>query len=86
MYKLKFEDDSLPDQAPSATPVQEYYCDDPQLPIYSRITSGYAVGPLINLPMASEVNHSQICSVRQHGVYENATFVINLDEVCFSDL
>ena len=57
VYRLKFEDDSppdqapsgTPDQAPSGTPIQEYYCDDPQVPIYSRITSGYAVGCLINL-------------------------------------
>lgn len=27
-----------------------------------------------------------ICSVHPHGVSENATFVIDLDEVCFSDL
>ena len=86
VYRLKFEDDSPPDQAPSATPVQEYYCDDPQFPIYSRIMSGYVVGPLLNLLMVSEGNHSQICSVRPRGVFENATFVIDLDEVCFSDL
>lgn len=49
-------------------------------PIYSWITSGYAVGTLINLLM-TEMKRSQVCTVRPHVVCENATFVIDLDEV-----
>jgi len=49
-------------------------------PIYSWITSGYAVGALINLLM-TEMKCSQVCTVRLHGVCENATLVIDLDEV-----
>lgn len=86
ILRLKCEDDLPPDQASCETPIQEHYCDDPQLSIYSRVTCSYAVGPHINLLMASEVNHTPLCSVRPHGVPENATFVINLEEVCFSDL
>ena len=82
-FRIKFEDDD--DLGPSEKHDQEYYCDDPQLPIYSQMTSGYAVGALINLLM-TEMKRSKICTVRPHGVSENATFVIDLDEVRFCDL
>ncbi len=48
--------------------------------------SGYAISSLVNLLMTSKTERSQICSARPHGVSENATFVIVVDEVRFSDL
>ncbi len=51
---------------------------------FPQVTTDYPIGPLINILMASEDSHT--CSVRLHGVSENATFVIDLDELSFGDL
>jgi hypothetical protein len=63
-----------------------YYKGDKELPIFSRVTSGYGFDQLIEILMTSTVGKSKICVVRPCGVSENATFVVDLDAVRFTDL
>ena len=50
------------------------------------MTSGYAFDQLIEILMNSSIDASKICTVRPCGVSENATFVVDLDVVRFTDL
>ena len=63
-----------------------YYKGDKELPIFSRVTSGYGFDQLIEILMTSSIDKSKICAVRPYGVSENATFVVDLDAVRFTDL
>ena len=64
----------------------QYYCDDRNLPIFSKRTSGYAFDQLVDILMPNVVDESMVCSVRPVGVSANATFVVNIEKVHFSDL
>ena len=79
LYRIKFDEES-----PSTS--QIYYSGDKQLPIFSKVTSGYGFDQLIEVLMTSNVDKSKICTVRPTGVSENATFVVDLDVVRFGDL
>ena len=63
-----------------------YYKGDKQLPIFSNVSTGYGFDQLIEILMTSSIDKSKICSVRPCGVSENATFVVDLDIVRFTDL
>ena len=79
LHRIKFDEES-----PSTS--QVYYSGDKQLPIFSKVTSGYGFDQLIEILMTSNVDKSNICTVRPTGVSENATFVVDLDVVRFGDL
>ena len=65
----------------------EYFKGDKELPIYSRrVSSGYAVGDLVNILLDSNLDEHQVCSVQPLSVSENATFIIDVDTVHFQDL
>ena len=64
----------------------EYYCGDRQLPIYSKVTSGYSFYQLVRILIPSEVDESAVCSVRPVGMSTNATFIVDIDMVHFNDL
>ena len=78
LYRIKFDEESPTSQI--------YYSGDKQLPIFSKVTSGYGFDQLIEILMTLNVDKSKICTVRPTGVSENATFVVNLDVVRFGDL
>ena len=82
LYRIKFEDVAF---GSSSSPI-EYYCGDRQLPIYSRATSGYPFDQLVKMLMPSNVDDLTVCSVRPVGVSANATFIVEIDKVHFSDL
>ena len=63
-----------------------YYKGDKELPIFSKVTSGYGFDQLIEILMTSSIDKSKICVVRPCGVSENATFVVDSDAVRFTDL
>ena len=65
---------------------QMYYKGDKELPVFSRVTSGYGFDQLIEILMTSSIDKSKICVIRPCGVSENATFVVDLDAVWFTDL
>ena len=58
----------------------EYYKNDKELPILSRVKTGYMAEQLIKLIInASDVTPSHICKTQPRGVSENATFLIDLE-------
>ena len=48
--------------------------------------SGYPFDQLVKILMPSSVDESIVCSVRPVGVSANATFIVDIDKVHFSDL
>ena len=64
----------------------EFYQGDKEMPIYSRITSGYPIGTIVTTLLNSDLNRREVCHVQPLGVSENATFIIDVDSVNFEDL
>ena len=90
-FRLKFEDDSSDSEKSSISafpmmPQQDFFDGDPELPLISRSESGYPVHSIIQTLLASDVDESRVCKVQPLGVMRNAVFMIDLDEVHFSDL
>ena len=54
--------------------------------MFSRVQTGYGCEQLIKLLMTSAVPADRTCIMRPTGASENATFVIDVDAVRFSDL
>ena len=68
------------------TPKTELFLDDKQMPIYSRVTSGYPIGDLVSILLRSDSDQEKVCSVQPLSVTENASFVVDVDVVNFNDL
>ena len=64
----------------------ELFNSDPTLPIYSRNTTGYDVMELTKILLKDPPAQKYICTSRPRGVSENATFLIDVDVVCYEDL
>ena len=64
----------------------ELFNSDPTLPIYSRNTTGYDVMELTKILLKDPPAQKYICTSRPRGVSENATFLIDVDMVCYEDL
>ena len=63
----------------------DYYQGDMELPIFSRVTTGYAASCIIRILMlATPAN--KVSVVQPVAVSENATFIIDLEKVNFCDL
>lgn len=75
--RLKFED-------PHDKPTVKFFCNDPMLPIYSTLSTGYSFEELAHILMTDD--ERDICKKRPTGVSENASFVIDLDYVKFGDI
>ena len=75
LYRVKTEDDT-----------QQYFQDDPELPVFSCVSTPYKSHRLINILLDDSTDKRQVCGVQPLGVTENATFIINLDHVRFDDL
>ena len=63
-----------------------YYEDDPELPLYSTVNSGYQASELANILMAKNMDLQRVCHIQPLGVTKTATFIVDLDNVLFSDL
>ena len=63
-----------------------YYENDPELPLYSTVSSGYQASELANILMAKNIDLQRICHIQPLGVTKTATFIVDLDDVLFSDL
>ena len=68
LYRVKVEDNT-----------QQYFQDDPELPVYSCVCTPYKSHRLINILLDDSIDKWQVCGVQPLGVTENATFIINLD-------
>ena len=74
-YRIKFE-----------KPEVEFFQNDKQIPIYSRVTSGYPLGDLVTILLKSDLDQGKVCSVQPLSVTENASFVTDVDAVNFHNL
>ena len=63
-----------------------YYENDPELPLYSTVKSGYQASELANILMAGNIDLHRVCHIQPLGVTKTATFIVDLDDVLFSDL
>ena len=59
--------------------------DDPELPLYSQASMPYKRHQLIDI-LLTKIDESLVCGIQPLTVTENATFIIDLDRVCFDDL
>ena len=57
----------------------EYFGDDCECPIYSRVTSGYHVGELVDMLLKSD--NEKVCTVQPLVVSENAAFIVDVEMV-----
>ena len=64
----------------------ENYGNDPQLPIFSTVTTGYSASKLARILMRKDIDISKVCHIQPLGVTKNATFIVDIDDVLFSDL
>ena len=74
--RIKFEE--------SSTSQTEFYCNDPEMPVHSKVTAGYHVGELVSMLMKSTID--KVCTVQPLGVSENASFVIDVEAVDLGDI
>ena len=65
-------------------PQADFFRDDPEMPVYSRVTSGYHIGELVNILLKSD--NKEICTVQPLGVSENAAFIVDVEIVDLGDL
>ena len=63
-----------------------YYENDPELPLYSTVSSGYQVSELASILMDENIDLQRVCHIQPLGVTKTATFILDLDDVLFSDL
>lgn len=64
----------------------EFYRNDHEMPIYSRVTSGYPVGDLVNILLKSDMGTRTVCTVQPLGVSEKAAFVMDVEMIDLQDL
>ena len=75
VYRIKFE-----------PPEIEFYQDDKEVPIYSRLTSGYPVGDIVSILLKPNLDKQKVCTVQPLCLTESASFVIDVDVINFEDL
>ena len=73
------------DEADVPPPI-EYYDNDPDLPLLSRMDHGYPVHLIIDQLLSADVDDNSICKVQPLSVMKNAVFQIDVDVVPFNDL
>lgn len=61
-----------------------YYDDDHELPMFSNNSTSYLAEEVAKVLM--NPNADTVCHVQPMAVTKNATFLINIDDVAFSDL
>lgn len=82
-YRLKVEVLSDSDETMSEL---EYYDNDVELPIFNKMSCGYPVNLLIKTLLSKELDTQRVCKVQPLGVCKNTLFIIDIDEVAFSDI
>ena len=64
----------------------QHYRNDPELPVYSQVSTPYKSHHLINVLLDDHIDKRRVCGVQPLGVTDNATFIVDLDRVCFDDI
>ena len=54
--------------------------------MYSSISSGYQAAELAHTLLAKDINPKRVCRIQPLSATKNATFLVDLDDVLFSDL
>ena len=83
---MKFDESDDEDMHESCGDNMENYDNDPQLPIFSTVSHGYFATELARVLMNKDINTDKVCHVQPLGVTKNATFIVDIDDVMFSDL
>ncbi len=63
-----------------------HYMQDPDLPMYSDVSSPYNCSELISILLTDDIDSRKVCGTRPLAVSDNASFIIDLDRVRFDDL
>ena len=83
--RLKFEVTSESDSDDTMSEL-EYYDNDFELPIFDKMSCGCPVHLLIKTLLSKELDTQRVCKVQPLGVCKNTVFIIDIDEVAFSDI
>lgn len=84
LYRLKFEDDLDTDvEAKPAEPA--FYDNDPQLPVFSTLSSGYQAIEVARILVDPRIDLAKVCQVQPKGVTKNTTFIVDVDRINFDD-
>lgn len=68
----------------TSTDTVQYYSDDKELPIFSSTCTGYLAEEVARVLLNPDP--IKVCHVQPMGVNKNASFIIDIDDVHFSDL
>ena len=82
IHRLKFEEKYVLKEEDSPA----FYQNDRELPVYSLTTSGYPASELARILMDKSISSERVCHIQPIGVNETATFIVDIDDVPFSDL
>lgn len=64
----------------------EFFDNDFELPIFDKMSSGYPVHLLIKTLLSKDLDTRRVCKVKPLGVCKNTVFIIDIDEVAYSDI
>lgn len=64
----------------------ENYGNDPELPLFSTVGSGYSASELARILMNTNIDTKRVCHIQPLGVAKNASFIVDIDDVLFADL
>ena len=82
---IKFsESSSSSDDEETSSKGIQYYSDDKELPVFSTTSAGYLAEQVAKVLL--NPNLDKVCHVQPLGVTKNATFIVDVDDVAFSDL
>ena len=84
--RLKFSNSSDEEAQESSSDHVDNYDDDPELPLFSSVSSGYPASELARILMNQNIDPKRVCHVQPLGVTKNATFIVGIDDVLFIDL
>ena len=79
-FRLKFEYHEQEEETISC------YDNDPELPIFLTVASGYPASELAHILLAKDIDQKEVCHIQLLGVTRSATFLVDLDDVSFRDL
>ena len=81
---MKFDDSDYEED--TAEDKVENYDNDPELPLFSTVDSGYSASVLARILMNTNIDTKRVCHIQPLGVTKNASFIVDIDDVLFSDL
>ena len=59
----------------------ENYDNDPELPLFSTVDSGYSASVLARILMNTNIDTKRVCHIQPLGVTKNVSFIADIDDV-----